>query len=288
MKDFIKKYADKVKNLILNGEEIDLQDLSYKVEQLEQEFYRILEKEEDFGNVRLEGTEIVSGLITKLKRLYPIGVRSYNRDYETHLAQKLDLGFGYEEKPCPYEQDEETLGQLQKNVTLFLAKRSKNDPTEDDPEFANVLLTGESVHKLSYNQMNPIIGILTDLTHAFVNYIEYYKPEGWHWFIDCIILSQYIFEKIAELTYKVLNNEDTDDWSYNIREAFTYYEPEVSEELLAAINNKVGCLEDLVSDTIQFIENKDIDSCDFEVWLRPIFFNIGVQGMQFTLEQHKI
>ena len=285
MKYLIKEYTKKINAIIAKAETMDPQDLSYEVEQIEEEYYNALEKEEDHGRIHIEHANAIPGIITKLKRIYPTECELYNRDYESHLAQRLDFGFGYVEKPCPYGQNEDTLILLQQSVTSFIANRAKVDPNVDEPEFSDVLLTGIPVNRFSDMEMSSFVSTLKDLSHSFVGYIDCYKPEGWHWSLDCILLSQYIFEKMAELTYKILKKEDTEDWSYDIEEAFSFYELDVPEPLLYAIYDKVETLENLLSDTIDYIDSKDIDSCDFEVWLRPIFFNIGLDAMLFTLEQ---
>ncbi len=91
MKEFIKEYADRVKKL---KDELDYGEMDFEVQQLNDEYYEILDDESDHSYAMLEGSKIVLGLITKLKRIHPIDSFSYNynRDPETHLAERLDLG----------------------------------------------------------------------------------------------------------------------------------------------------------------------------------------------------
>ena len=50
--------------------------------------------------------------------------------------------------------------------------------------------------------------------------MDYYDDGSWNWVTDCPFIVQYVFEKAAELTYKVAKGENSDGLEYDIREAF--------------------------------------------------------------------
>lgn len=277
------QYVNRLKSLLRNEEELGERDLLDEVQLLHEDYERTLEMAERTGQFEAEGEKEFDGLFIKFKRLHEFEPALYDRDSNSGLACQLDFGFDFYQKECPFSEDE--LAGIQKSITVFMAKRAKENPCESDPEFAETLLTGVPRYKLDGDDLMNIVGNLTRLTHDFVDYISAYKPESWYWTIDCIVISQYIFEKMVELTYRKAMGENLDDYYYDIREAFTYYETNIPVQLQMQVNESVQLLEDVVYDTINYIDSKDFYTCDYEVWLRPIFFNIGVDAIEFTLEQ---
>lgn len=277
------RYANRLKALLRNEEELGERDLLDEVQLLHEDYERTLEMAERTGQCELEDEKEFDGLFIKFKRLHEFEPALYDRDSESRLACQLDFGLGFYDKECPFSEDE--LDGIQKSITVFMARRAKEDPLESDPELAETLLTGVPRHKMDEDDLMKIVENLTRLTHDFVDYISAYNPEGWHWAVDCILISQYIFEKMVELTYMKAKGENLDDYYYDIREAFAYYETNIPVQLQKQVNESVLLLEDVVNDTINYIDSKDFYTCNYEVWLRPIFFNIGIDGIEFTLEQ---
>lgn len=288
--EFIKEYANRVKELIRNEEDMYHGDLEFELQHLEEKYWQDYETESDHGQILLEGRNVFNSLVTKLERIHPLNGFGVVRDPETHLAQMFDLGFGYYVPEYPYDDDEDTFYELQKDLTLMIQNRSICDPDDDDPDpdFTDVVLNNKQVNKLEDDDVRFIVNALSHLSAGLIRYIDYYKTDRWNWRADCVLFSQYIFEKAVELTYKVYKGEDTDELMFNINDIFKYYEVDVPEKLLYAIDNKVENLENLVYAAEDYIKKKDMHLCSSEFWLNPFFIYIGVIGMKFVLEQEDI
>ena len=281
MRDFIIPYYSRIQELLLEAstEDSDLEELGFIVNNLKEEFYNELEKRTNSFEEIFEGEDAVEGLFIKYEHFFSEESFFANRDPETHLAIKLDLGFGYNYPPCPYT--EEDFSVIQKNITDFISQRVKK--SEDD--LVKPLLSGVAKVQLSQKQIDFLVNNFISISHTFTDYVDFYDRDGnWNWLMDCRFIVQYVFEKSVELTYATAKGEKTDDFSYDIREAFTYFQIPVSGEIQEHINSVVKILEDIVMDITNFIDKNDYHLCDKEIWFRPILFNIALDGMIFTLE----
>ena len=133
--------------------------------------------------------------------------------------------------------------------------------------------------------MTYIINNLIRISHSLTDYVDYYDDGSWNWAIDCRFIVQYVFEKAAELTYKVAMGETTDGLGYDIRECLVYFLLSVPVTFQMKLDSVVDKLESIVFDITYFIEKNDYHLCDKETWFRPILFNIALDGMLYTLEQ---
>lgn len=274
-----------LKHLLLKGQEMDIDTLQYEAESLYHFYSKRVDKLLDNGIFDIEGAKEFDGLYKKLKRAYPIETTVYDRDEESCLAEELDFGFPFEEDEVRYV-DEDVLTRIQKNITNFIANRSVSDPYENDPEFADILIKQKPIVYVEQDDLLEMASGLKGITTSFVQYIENYRPARWRWGIDLIVISQYLFELMVEITYKTISGEDLDHLKYDIRQAFTYHKANVPELMERAINESVVMLEELLSDTIDYVEKHDYHKLEYEAWLRPIFYNIGILGIKFALEHH--
>ena len=147
------------------------------------------------------------------------------------------------------------------------------------------LLTGVAKMQLPQEKMKYIIENLTRMSHSLTDYVDYYDDGSWNWVTDCPFIVQYVFEKSAELTYKVAKGENSDGLEYDIREAFSYFQLSVPDSFQMKIDSVVDIIDNIVLDITEFIEKNDYHLCDKETWFRPILFNIALEGMLYTLEQ---
>ena len=279
--DFIKE----LKHLLLKGQEMDIDTLQYEAESLYHFYSKRVDKLLDNGISDIEGAKEFDGLYKKLKRAYPIETTVYDRDEESCLAEELDFGFPIEEDEVRHV-NEGDLTRIQRNIINFIANRSVSDPYENDPEFADILIKQKPVVYVEQYDLMEMASGLKGITTSFVQYIEYYRPARWRWGIDLIVISQYLFELMVEITYKTISGENLDDLRYDIRQAFGYHQVDVPELMERAINESVVTLEELLSDTIDYVEKHDYHKLEYEVWLRPIFYNVGILGLKFALEHH--
>lgn len=281
MKDFIIEYYEKMRTYLreADSEDAEVEALASEVDQLKDEYFDITDEILVPTEPEDEEQNAVWGLFTKFDRLHGTDSQFVKRDAESLLAKKLDLGFGLFNPPCPFS--EEDFPDIQKKITTFISQRVKTP--EDDGSMP--LLTGVTQIKLSQEQLDYIIDNFICISHSFTDYVDSYDDGFWDWLIDCHFIVQYVFEKAAELTYKVTQGETSYELEYDIREAFSYFQLLVPDSFQMRIDCVVDKIDNIVSDITTFIEKNDYHLCDKETWFRPILFNVALDGMFFSLEQ---
>lgn len=281
MKDFLKPYYQRIKDLLIEAstENADLDELAFEVDKLKDEFYNELESRSTSTEFVFEGEDAVKGLIKKYERLFGEESNYVNRDPESRLAIKLDLGFGNFNPPCPYS--EEDFPDIQKKIINHILKRVKTPEDED----SKPLLEGVAQSKLSQEQMKYVVDYMTRISNSLTEYVVNHNHDDWNWLIDCRFIVQYVFEKTAELTYKVSKGETTDGLEYDIREAFTYFQLSVPDSFQMKLDSVVDKLDNIVLDITNYIEKKNYHLCNEETWFRPMVFNAALNSMLYTLEQ---
>ena len=281
MKDFLKPYYQRIKDLLIEAstENADLDELAFEVDKLKDEFYNELESRSTSTEFVFEGEDDVKGLIKKYERLFGEESNYVNRDPESRLAIKLDLGFGAYNPPCPYS--EKDFPNIQKKIINYIIKRVKTPEDEN----SKPLLTGDAQSQLSDEQMEYIVGIITRISHSLTDYVDNNDDGNWNWQADCRFIVQYVFEKAAELTYKVAKGENCDELGYDIREAFSYFQLSVPEAFQMKLDSVVDKLDGIVLDITNFIEKNDYHLCNKLTWFYPMIFDIALNGMFYTLEQ---
>ena len=281
MKDFLKPYYQRIKDLLIEAstENADLDELAFEVDKLKDEFYNELESRSTSTEFVFEGEDAVKGLIKKYERLFGEESNYVNRDPESLLAKKLDLGLGTYVPPCPFS--EEDFPKIQKIIINHIIKRAK---TAED-ENSKPLLKGVAQSELSREQMNYIVDKITRISRTLTDYVDNYDDGSWNWQIDCRFIAQYVFEKAAELTYKVAMGETPDKPEYDIREAFSYFQLSVPDNFQMKLDSEVDKLDSIVLDITDFIEKNDYYLCNKLTWFYPMIFDIALNGMFYTLEQ---
>jgi len=281
MKELLKPYYHKAKDLLLkaDSDDMDLEEIRFEIDRLQQEFYDVTEKHHNPDEYKIEGEDAVCGLFEKFERLYGEDSQIHNnRDSESGLSINIDMGFeGFQSQ---YLETEEDPSSIQKEITTFISQRVK---TSED-EFEKPLLTGIVKTQITQGQVNSLVNNLTELSHSFTEYVDFYDKGSWNWKRDCIFIAQYVFEKAAELTYKVVFDKRSEEWSYDIIDSFSYFQIDVSEDLQEKIDGEVCKLQVILIDIMSFVERNDYNKLDKDTWFRPIIFNIGLEGMLFTLE----
>ena len=285
MKDFIIPYYQKAKEILLKAtsENADLEELERSiknvVDDLSAELYRLLSP----NNYEFEGNDAVYGLSTKFKRLLE-DYKYIERDYESQLAKKLEWGFDKDYEPCPYSKDE--FPGIQKKIAAYIRQRVTTSEDED----TQPLLTGKVKKPLTPAHIDFIINTVMSRSQELTDYVTKYANDdiewSWNWKSDCIRLIQYVFEKGAELTYFVANKKSTENLSFDIREAFTYFQLSVPEKLQWIIDEVVDILDQVANDTIFYIEKNKFNQCGKDTWFLPIMSGIALYGMYYTLENY--
>ena len=282
MKDFIIKYYDRMRDYLLeaNTEDADVGSIAFEVDRLKEEFYNETDEDVFSTDSEYEEQNAVWGLFKKFDRLHGEDSNFVVRDEESLLAKKMDLGFGIDNSPCPYS--EEDFPKIQKNIINYMIKRAK---TAED-ENSKPLLKGVAQSELSREQMNYIVDKITRISHTLTDYVDNYDDGSWNWQIDCRFIAQYVFEKAAELTYKVAMGETPDEPEYDIREAFSYFQLSVPDNFQMKLDGVVDKLDSIVLDITSFIEKNDYHLCNKLTWFYPMIYDVALNGMFYTLEQH--
>ena len=281
MKDFVIKYYGRMRDYLLeaNTEDADVGSIAFEVDRLKEEFYNETDEDVFSTDSEYEEQNAVWGLFKKFDRLHGNDSNFVVRDPESLLAKKLDLGLGTYVPPCPFS--EEDFPKIQKIIINHIIKRSK---TAED-ENSKPLLKGVAQSELSREQMNYIVDKITRISHTLTDYVDNYDDGSWNWQVDCRFIVQYVFEKAAELTYKVAKGEDTDGIGYDIREAFSYFQLSVPEAFQMKLDSEVDKLDSIVLDTTDFIEKNNYHLCNKLTWFYPMVYDVALNGMFYTLEQ---
>ena len=281
MKDFIIKYYDRMRDYLLeaNAENADIESITFEVDRLKEEYYNETDENTASTDSEFEEQDAVCGLFKKFDRLHGEDSNFVVRDEESLLAKKMDLGFGIDNSPCPYS--EEDFPKIQKNIINYMIKRAK---TAED-EYSKPLLKGDAQSQLSQEQMEYIINNITRVCHSLTDYVDNYDHGDWNWQADCRFIVQYVFEKAAELTYKVVMGETSDEPGHDIREAFTYFHLSVPDTFQMKLDSVVDIVDSIVLGTTDFIENNDYHLCNKLTWFYPMIYNAALNGMFYTLEQ---
>ena len=281
MKDLIIKYYGRMRDYLLeaNTEDADVGSIAFEVDRLKEEFYNETDEDVFSTDSEYEEQNAVWGLFKKFDRLHGNDSNFVVRDPESLLAKKLDLGLGTYVPPCPFS--EEDFPKIQKIIINHIIKRAK---TAED-ENSKPLLKGVAQSELSREQMNYIVDKITRISHTLTDYVDNYDDGSWNWQTDCRFIVQYIFEKAAELTYKVAKGENCDELGYDIREAFSYFQLSVPEAFQMKLDSEVDKLNRIVLDTTDFIEKNNYHLCNKLTWFYPMVYDVALNGMFYTLEQ---
>ena len=100
---------------------------------------------------------------------------------------------------------------------------------------------------------------------------------------ECRVLFQYIFDKVAEVTYKTIV-EDEINTELNIKEAFEYHEPDLPYYIQQKITNAVPKIVSLANKVLWYIDENDYRTTDLDYWLLPFLLLPSGLAMQFVME----
>lgn len=100
---------------------------------------------------------------------------------------------------------------------------------------------------------------------------------------ECRVLFQYIFDKVAEATYKTIVGEEVDT-ELNISEAFDYHEPDLPFYIQQKITNAVPRIISVANAVLQHIDANGYRTEDLENWFLPFLLLPCGLAMQFVLE----
>ena len=280
MEDFIVNYYDKVREILIkaNSGNADYGELDFYMETIERRFSNEIEKRDGGIWEEYDGQDAIEGLFEKYDLLFRNGLY-IARDRESRLALSQYSVFEY--TPSRSYPDLTPLD-IQKDIVSFISRRVK---TADD-EFSTPLIKNEVKNKISAIKYDCLAKYLLLLSHEFTDYVNYYDNGYWLWQRDIKFLGQYVFEKVAEMTFYTIKGKSIDELSYNVTDAFTYFQISVPEKIQERLNGAVLKLQRVISEIVEYIVHKEYHLLyDKEVWFRPIIFNMALDGMLYLCEQ---
>ena len=101
---------------------------------------------------------------------------------------------------------------------------------------------------------------------------------------DARTLFQYIFDKVAEVTYKTITGINIDDVTICVTEAFEYHEPDLPYYIQQKINVVISQTAAVSSSTLNYIEQRYGSMENYKNWLLPYLLLAVSLAMQFVLE----
>ena len=100
---------------------------------------------------------------------------------------------------------------------------------------------------------------------------------------QCRVLFQYVFDKVAEATYKTIVGAEVDT-VLNISEAFEYHKPDLPYYIQQKITNAVPRIVGVANEVLQHIDDNGYRIEDLENWFLPFLILPCGLAMQFVLE----
>lgn len=117
--------------------------------------------------------------------------------------------------------------------------------------------------------------ILVQFTDAFSNV----SLNGY----DSATIFQYVFDKVVEVTYKVIFDFDIDT-QFIPKEVYEYHEPDLPEYVQVKLTNVVGQILRIHSKTIDYIDKNGGRPNKQAEWLLPVLLLASFIGIQFAQE----
>ena len=129
MKDFIIEYYGRMREYLLKAsfEDADIESIALEVKSLEEEYFDITGENMATTDSEFNEQKAVWGLFSKFDRLH--GDDSFvERDTNSLLAIKPDMGFGIYTPPCPYSKDD--FHDIQNKITTYISQRVRTPEDE--------------------------------------------------------------------------------------------------------------------------------------------------------------
>ena len=144
------------------------------------------------------------------------------------------------------------------------------------------LLTMNKFNELEKGQALALAQETESILRQFVSAFEEHSPNKFEGY-DAGILFQYVFDKVVEVTYKVIIDVEIDT-QFIPSEPFEYHEPDLPEYIQLKLTNAVGKVGHIFCRTIDFIDQKGYRSENLKDWLLPVLIGATYVGMEFAQE----
>lgn len=144
------------------------------------------------------------------------------------------------------------------------------------------LLTMDKFNELEKGQALALAQETESILRQFVSAFEEHSPYKFEGY-DAGILFQYVFDKVVEVTYKVIIDVEIDT-QFIPSEPFEYHEPDLPEYIQLKLTNAVGKVGHIFCRTIDFIDQKGYRSENLKDRLLPVLIVATYVGMEFAQE----
>lgn len=144
------------------------------------------------------------------------------------------------------------------------------------------LLTMDRFNELEKGQVLALAQETESILRQFVSAFEKHSTNEFEGY-DAGILFQYVFDKVVEVTYKVIIDVEIDT-QFIPSEPFEYHEPDLPEYIQLKLTNAVGKVGHIFCRTIDFIDQKGYRTENLKDWLLPVLIVATYVGMEFAQE----
>ena len=98
------------------------------------------------------------------------------------------------------------------------------------------------------------------------------------------MIFQFCFDRSVEVGYKHFNGIDLSDVSFDIQEAFEYYEPDVPYNIQQVLTNRVGNIAMLTAKLWQYMDETGVFDTPFSEWFANFLSVATTLGLLFATE----
>lgn len=143
-------------------------------------------------------------------------------------------------------------------------------------------ISGQVCNHLDNQEMIEIATALRSITQTIAKLFEERNtiPNQ----IQSGLIFQYFFDRAVEIFYKQFNGIETDSVSFNVQDAFDYYEPDLPYNVQQILTNRVGNIAVLTSKLWCFMERTGVLATPFNVWFSNYLTVATTIGLRFAQE----
>lgn len=98
------------------------------------------------------------------------------------------------------------------------------------------------------------------------------------------MIFQFFFDRAVEIFFKQFNGIETDSVTFNVQDAFDYYEPDLPYNVQQILSNRVGNIAALTSKLWRVMENSGVFDTPFNVWFSNYLSVATTLGLRFAQE----
>ena len=140
---------------------------------------------------------------------------------------------------------------------------------------------------LSMNRINPlennqVLALSQETEKILIQFVQAFSKIKFERY-DSGNIFQYVFDKVVEVTYKVITDSEIDT-QFIPKEVYEYHEPDLPEYIQLKLTNKVGKLGIIHCRVIDYIEKNEYRTDDLNTWLLPLLLIATFIGIEFAQE----